>query len=144
MPGNELFAKEPQTPLELWDAVDYLLRTGQAKKALPYLDKFVKSKPDDATLETIRNRYGPGSILRLSDDALTRAHCRTLCRSDDSGRAEICDRPERMARFIAALTKLLDEQNYAVRRLREAGADAVPFLVEATLHRRVFRPRTGG
>ena len=31
-PGPELFAKQPQTPLELWDAIDYLLRTGQTKK----------------------------------------------------------------------------------------------------------------
>jgi hypothetical protein len=37
-PGPELFAKEPRTSLELWDAVDYLLRTNQAKKALPYLE----------------------------------------------------------------------------------------------------------
>ncbi|HKI20975.1 MAG TPA: hypothetical protein VKA15_23990, partial [Isosphaeraceae bacterium] len=50
VPGPELFAKEPRTPLELWEAADYLVRTGQAKKAVPYLDKFVKSQPDDATL----------------------------------------------------------------------------------------------
>ena len=72
-PGPELFAKEPRTPLELWDAVDYLLRTNQAKKALPYIDRFIKSKPDNATLIAIRNRYGPGSILRLSDDLTTRS-----------------------------------------------------------------------
>ena len=58
-PGPELFAKEPRSPLELWDAVDYLLRTNQANRALPYIDRFVKSKPDDATLIAIRNRYGP-------------------------------------------------------------------------------------
>src|ERR1700677_3073549 len=55
-PGPELFAKEPRTPLELWDAIDYLLRTNQGKKALPYIDKFIKGKPDDATLIAIRNR----------------------------------------------------------------------------------------
>ena len=77
-PGPELFAKEPRTPLELWDAVDYLLRTSQAKKALPYIDRFLKSKPDDATLIAIRNRYGPGSILRLSDDPATRPFAQPL------------------------------------------------------------------
>ena len=29
-PGPELFAREPRTPIELWDAADYLIRTGQA------------------------------------------------------------------------------------------------------------------
>src|SRR5271170_4992120 len=71
VPGPELFAKEPRTPLELWQAVDYLVRTSQAKKAVPYLDKFVKSAPDDATMIAVRNQYGLGSILRLNDDPAT-------------------------------------------------------------------------
>jgi HEAT repeat protein len=40
-------------------------------------------------------------------------------------------RPERITRFISELTKTPEEQDYAVRHLREAGPDAVPFLVEA-------------
>ena len=61
-PGPELFAKEPKTPIELWEAADYLIRTGQAKKAVPYLDKFQKSQPDDATLVAVRDRYGVGLV----------------------------------------------------------------------------------
>ena len=49
-PGPETFGKKPTTPLELWDAADYLVRTGQAKQALPYLNQFLQGKPDDATL----------------------------------------------------------------------------------------------
>src|SRR5262245_5905261 len=71
-PGPELFAKEPRSPLELWEAADYLIRTGQAVKAVPYLDRFQKGRPDDATLVAIRDRYGPGSFLRLDDDPATR------------------------------------------------------------------------
>ena len=66
---------------ELWDAVDYLVRTGQAKKAVPYLDKFMKSKPDDATLIAIRNRYGLGSILRLNDDPATQPFAEPLAKT---------------------------------------------------------------
>ena len=47
--------------------IDYLVRTGQGQQAVPYLDKFHKSQPDDATLLEIRDRYGAGSILRLAD-----------------------------------------------------------------------------
>ena len=72
VPVPELFAKEPGAPLKLWDAIDYLLRTDQAKKALPDLDKFLKSRPDEVTLISIWNRYGAGPNLRLSDNDLTR------------------------------------------------------------------------
>jgi HEAT repeat protein len=130
-PGPELFAKEPRTPGELWDAIDYLLRTNQAKKALPYLDKFMKSKPDDATLIAIRNRYGPGSILRLSDDAATRPFAEPLAAAMVAAARKYATRPERIARFVSELTKTPEEQDYAVRHLREAGPDAVPFLAEA-------------
>jgi hypothetical protein len=130
-PGPELFAKEPRTPLELWEAIDYLVRTNQAKKALPYLDKFRKSNPDDATLIAIRNRYGPGSILRLSDDVATRPFAQPLAESMVAASRKYATRPERIEKFVSELTKTPEEQDYAIRHLREAGPEAVPFLVEA-------------
>jgi hypothetical protein len=131
VPGPELFAKEPKTPLELWEAIDYLLRTDQAKKAVPYLDKFMKGRPDDTTLIAIRNRYGPGSILRLTDDEVTRPFARPLVDAMVAAARKYAARPERITRFITELTGTADEQDYAVRHLREAGPDAVPFLVDA-------------
>ena len=130
VPGPELFAKEPRTPLELWDAVDYLLRTNQAKKALPYIDRFMKSKPDDTTLIVIRNRYGPGSILRLSDDAATRPFVQPIADALVAAAHRYATRPERITQLISELTRTPEEQEYAVRHLREAGPDAIPFLVK--------------
>ena len=91
----------------------------------------MKSQPDDATLIAIRNRYGPGSILRLSDDAATRPFAKPLAEAMVAAARKYATRPERIARFISELTKTPEEQDYAVRHLREAGPDAVPFLVEA-------------
>ena len=130
VPGNELFAKEPQTPIELWDAVDYLLRTGQTKKALPYLDKFMKGKPDDATLEAIRKRYGYVSVLRLADQPATQAFAQPLTEAMIAAEHKAATDPKRIEGYIAALSRTVDEQEYAVRALRRAGADAVPFVVE--------------
>jgi hypothetical protein len=130
-PGPELFAKEPRTPLELWDAVDYLLRTGQVKKALPYLDRFLKSNPDDTVLIAIRDRYGPGSILRLSDNQATRPFANSLSEAMVTAARKYAMRPERLARFIAELTGTPEEQEYAVRHLRQAGQYAIPPLVDA-------------
>ena len=130
-PGPELFAKEPRTQLELWEAIDYLLRTGQAKKALPYIDKFVKTNPDAATWIAIRNRFGPGSILRLSDDPLTQQFAKPFSEAMLAASRSEAQRPERIARYVAALSGTRPEQQFAVRRLREAGPFAVPVLVQA-------------
>jgi hypothetical protein len=75
-PGPELFAREPRTPIELWEAADYLMRTGQAPKAVPYLDRFQKGRPDDATLVAVRDRFGVGSFMRLDDHPATRPFAR--------------------------------------------------------------------
>jgi hypothetical protein len=130
-PGPELFAKEPRTPMELWDAIDYLLRTKQSQKAVPYVERFIKGSPDDATLIAIRNRYGPGSILQLGDHDATRRFAKPLVDAMVAAAHKYATRPERIARFTTELTKTPEEQDYAVRHLREAGPDAIPFLVEA-------------
>src|SRR5688572_9980463 len=61
-PGPESFAKAPTTPLELWGAADYLIRVGQPEQAAPYLRAFIRSRPDDAVLLQIRDRFGAGSV----------------------------------------------------------------------------------
>lgn len=131
VPGPESFSKEPQTPLELWEAADYLVRTGQARQAVPYLDKFMKSKPDDAVLLQIRDRYGVGSVLRLDQYPETRALARPLSTLLAAASLRNSTRPDRIQRYIKALIKTSEEQEYAVERLREAGPYAVPYLVQA-------------
>jgi HEAT repeat protein len=133
-PGPELFAKEPRTPLELWGAIDYLVRTGQTGKALPYLDKFVKSKPDDETWIAIRDQYGPGSILRLDDDVATRRFTKPLADALIAAARKYANEPKQMARLVTELTGTPTEQDYAIRHLRTAGPHAVPFLIDALSH----------
>ena len=130
-PGPERFAKDPQTQLELWDAVDYLLRTDQAKKAVPYIDRFIKSKPDDLTFVTIRNRYGLESILRLNDDLITRSFAQPIVDGMINAVHNHVTQSERLTRFVTELTKSPTEQAYALRHLREAGPNAIPSLVQA-------------
>jgi HEAT repeat protein len=111
--------------------VDYLIRTNQVKKALPYLDRFVKSRPDDATFIAIRNQYGVGSILRLIDDPATRPQAKPLADALITASRRYATQPDRIAQFISDLTGTSEEQNYAVRHLREAGPYAIPPLVDA-------------
>src|SRR4051812_21567633 len=44
-PRANLFTSEPTTPIEFWDAADYLVRTGQHAQAVPYLQRFIQSNP---------------------------------------------------------------------------------------------------
>ena len=131
VPGPEIFGNPPKTPLELWDAIDYLTRTGQAKQAVPYLNAFMKANPDDAMLLRIRDDFGVVSILRLVDDPATRPVVKTLVDRLTEASLKHARDPERIARAIQALMKSASEQKYAVVRLREAGAYAVPALIAA-------------
>jgi HEAT repeat protein len=130
-PAPERFARPPQTPLELWYAVDYLVRVGKPDQAVPYLDRFLKSHPDDATLLQIRDRYGVGSILRLDEHPQTRAQARALLDQLSAASRRNAHQDERVRRFVDLLAASPEEQDYALDRLREAGPYAVPPLVEA-------------
>jgi HEAT repeat protein len=131
VPGPESFAREPRTPSELWNAIDYLMRTDQSPKALPYLDRFLAANPDDATLIAIRDRFGSGSFLRLADHPATARYAKPLIDRLNVAARRHATRPDRLERFVAALAGSPDEQDYAVARLQEAGAEAVPFVIKA-------------
>ena len=132
-PGPEVFAKTPKTPLELWDAVDYLVRTGQVRQAVPYLEQVPREparrrhaarRSATATASgrssgsTTTPRPAPGREP-LVDDA-RRGHA-SATRPGPTGSRGSSPR----------LTRTREEQDYAVERLREAGPYAIPPLVKA-------------
>ena len=72
VPGPESFTRPPSNPVETWERVDYLVRTGQARAAVPFLKQFEAANPDDASLLEVRDVYGDESVLRLLSDPSTR------------------------------------------------------------------------
>ena len=131
VPGPEIFARPPVTPLELWDAIDYLVRTGQAPKAVPYIKTFLKDKPDDASLIKIRETYGYGSILRLQDFPSTQAGAAAIVQMVIEASRRVASDPERIKAAIGLLSASAQEQRIGVERLRQVGADAVPAILGA-------------
>jgi hypothetical protein len=117
--------------MELWGAIDYLMRTGQAGQAVPYLDKLMAGPLGDEDLIRIRDRFGGGSILRLADDPATQSYAEPLLDKLTLASRRFATDPQRIARLIPLLTRTKEEQDFAVARLREAGPHAVPFLIEA-------------
>ena len=130
-PGRESFAVDPKTPMELWDAVDYLVRAGHADQAVPYLKKFLRTKPTDALLLTIRDRYGSGSVLRLDEHEETKPYAIPLFNLMVEASRRNAMRPDRIERFVDELAKSRAEQDYAIEKLRESGAYSIPFFVKA-------------
>ncbi len=129
VPGPELFAAPPETPMEFWDAADYLVRSGQAKLAVPYLTGFLNSKPDDATLLRIRDQFGIGSILRLQDDPATAQFTQPLLQQVAAASRRRATDPQRIETAINLLTRTQAEQKVGVDRLRQAGPYAIPALI---------------
>jgi hypothetical protein len=117
--------------MDLWSAIDYLARTGQSKKAVPYVDKFMNSKPNDEILVQIRERFGVGSVLRLADDPATLKYAEPLSTMLAEAARRYATQPERIDRLVAGLTGTPHEQDYALAGLREAGPEAIPALVKA-------------
>lgn len=130
-PGPELFARDPRTPVELWEAADYLVRTGQAAKAVPYLDRFLKAEPDDATMIAVRDRFGIGSFLRLDAEPATKPFARPLADRLAAAARRYASRPGEIDRLIRELLLSPAERGFALRRLWEAGPHAVPPMLAA-------------
>lgn len=129
VPGRDAFSHEPKTPLEAWEMVDYLMKVGQPEEAAPYVKKFLADNPNDATLLKVRDEYGVGSILRLSDSPATRPYASALARRLADAAVRNATDPARIDRFVAILSRTSDERSYAIDRLREAGPAAVPPII---------------
>lgn len=131
IPGPELFAKPPETPMELWDAVDYLVNVGKADQAVPYLKAFLAADPGDDVLLQVKDRYGAGAILRLEDFPATRPYAEPLVEQLNAAARRRASDPDRLRRFARALAASEAEQEYAVDQLRVAGPYGVPAVLEA-------------
>jgi HEAT repeat protein/CheY-like chemotaxis protein len=131
VPGPESFAVAPKTPIEFWSAANYLVTTGQAELAVPYLKSFIQSKPDDATLLEIQDRFGTRSIFRLQDYRATQPYVQPLMAMLTAAARRHATDPQRIARALARLSGTRIEHELGVQELRQAGPYAVPPLVAA-------------
>ncbi len=128
---KDAFAGDPKTPVETWERVDYLIRIGQPDLAAPFVKKFLDGNPDDAALLEVRDTFGPGSVLSLSDYPETRPFAKIMAdRLAEASSRHAVD-PSRIEKFIPGLTKSPEEQKYAVEQLREAGSFAIPPIIKA-------------
>jgi HEAT repeat protein len=124
--------KAPETPAEFWDAVKFSLNVGRSEDAATYLDRLLESNPPDDLLITIRERDGAKVFPKLAVTPELSAKGRVLLERVEKAALEHARRPDRIQKFIGYLTKSPEHRGYAIGQLRNAGPDAVPFLL-ATL-----------
>ena len=108
--------------MELWGAIDYLIRTGQSQegRSLPRQVPEEPARRRDLDRDPRQLRARARSCGWL-DDPATRPFAQPLADKLMAAARRYATQPERIARFVAALTGTPEEQNYAVARLREAG-----------------------
>ncbi|MEZ6068506.1 MAG: hypothetical protein R3B90_22975 [Planctomycetaceae bacterium] len=61
-----VLAREPETPVEMFDAAALSLRLSRPALARQYLQALIESKPDDATLLQLREQHGTALFLQMS------------------------------------------------------------------------------
>lgn len=130
---------EPKTPEELFEATLLMLRLGRPELARQYLQNLLAADPDDATLLSLRERFGPDAFLRLARARdLQPASTQFLERMNQAFRRHATD-PERIDRLITDLSGTPDERETAVIALRDAGPIVVPRMLQ-----HVADPSLGG
>jgi HEAT repeat protein len=117
------------SPVELFEEADYLSRTGQPARAVPYLEAFLQREPDDETMIEIRDKLGVGAFLRLGDQPATKTYASRLVERLNEAQRRFATRPDRVQRYVDALSQSPQEQQFAVDRLRQAGPYAVPAIL---------------
>ena len=132
-PGLESFAVQPKSPMELVEAIDYLIRVGRDDQAVGLAQRLVDAKADTDTLLAIRDRFGTAKLLGMQTTPNQRL--KTLlgqfAETVSTAAVEGVRDEERINKFIKALTASKEEQDVAREALARSGSQVVAPLVNA-------------
>lgn len=142
LPGRaqEAAKNAPANPKEVYQQFRGHIAEGKYDIAALFLQSFVDSKPTDADLLDIENRYGSTvfsqlrTIRKWSDDpkmdAKAKENIETLNKMLKDATEKVLNDPARVAKFIRNLGATFEEKEFAKFELRRTGEFAVPYMVE--------------
>jgi HEAT repeat protein len=132
-PGLESFAVQPETPMELIDAIDYLIRVGREDQALPLAQRLVALNPDKETLIEIRHRIGSAKLLSLqsTQSERLRSVMARFAGSVAQASAETALDEGRILGLIKLLSASREESELAAERLSRVGSPVVGSFIKA-------------
>jgi hypothetical protein len=126
---ESLLSREPQTPAETFQAVLTMLRLDRPALARQYLDAFMASNPDDATLLQLRDQHGTGTFVELSRiEALQPVGGELLDRLNQAARNQLDD-PAFQQSILRGLTGRPRERESALALLQAIGDEAAPLVI---------------
>jgi CheY-like chemotaxis protein len=135
------FFKEPKTPEDYWNALNYEIELGNFELAARLLHGLMTdAKAADADLLALHEKNGMAAFLRLrtipkwSDDAKKEEQARKdagalIQQVRDAVKKKLTD-PERLKLYVKNLSGTPEESGFALRELYRSGPEVVPYLVE--------------
>lgn len=120
---------EPRSPESLMDAVVLMTDLARPNLAHLYLKKLLEAKLDEATLLKLRDRHGPATFLRLSNDKRLQPESITLLEQVNAAFRKGATDPARVDKLIADLSKSSAQREVAILQLRNGGTFAAARLV---------------
>ena len=121
---------EPETPEAAFEAARLMIRLGRPELSRRYLQQFLDTNPDDATLLNLREKFGPGVFLNLDNNkALRPESTELLDRVNEVFRKNAAD-PKRVDRLIDDLSESSQKRAEATTALRNAGPNVVPRMIQ--------------
>jgi CheY-like chemotaxis protein len=135
------FFKEPKTPEDYWNALNYEVDLGNFELAARLLHGLMTdAKAADADLLALHEKNGMAAFLKLrtipkwSDDAKKEEQARKdagalISQVRDAVKKKLTD-PERLKLYVKNLGGTPEESGFALRELYRSGAEVVPYLVE--------------
>jgi CheY-like chemotaxis protein len=133
--------KAPASPKDVYRQFREHIAEGKYDIAALFLQSFVDSKPSDADLLDIENRYGSTAFSQLrtirkwSDDlkadAQARANVEILNKMLKDATDKLLRDPARVTKFIRNLGETYEEREFAKVELKRTGDFAIPYMVDS-------------
>lgn len=125
--------RQPEKPIEFWDALNGQIAIGKYDEAAVYLKGFLASKPSDEELALIAEDEGMSAYLRLLTIPQLRKDAAVLIEQVSAAQKKFLGDPQRIAKYVKNLTASPEERSYAIKELQRSGAAAVPHLIAALI-----------
>jgi len=120
---------DPKSPDELFEAAVLMVDIARFDLAKLYLDKLLEEQLDDDLLIAMRDKYGPGAILKLAQVPELKASANRLLDLSNASAIKRASDRERIARLISDLEGNPEQQAAAQAEVQSLGAAVVPGLL---------------
>ena len=123
---------EPETPEATFEAIVLMVDLVRPEVARLYLEKFMETDPPDDLLLAIREKYGPGVFLKLSNIKELQPLSIELLKRNNAAFTRFARDPARLDALLKDLVSGTGAQRTTAQfQMQSAGVNVVPALVSA-------------